>query len=90
VLHTSQTYVRHSQPAISPSVAAGLSAADPEDEEDEEEAEEEEEEHVEEPFTTPSQDSRVRRRAFSSHTSTHACGVTAVARARLQLLRLLT
>jgi hypothetical protein len=48
VLHTSQSYSRVSQPAISPNVAAGLAA--PADDE---------EEPAEEQFTTPSQDSKV-------------------------------
>eukprot|EP00775_Hariotina_reticulata_P002533 gene2533-2835_t len=47
VLHTSQSYSRVSQPAISPNVAAGLAA--PADDE---------EEPAEEQFTTPSQDSK--------------------------------
>lgn len=61
VLHTSQSYIRASQPAISPNVAAGLAAAEPEvQEEDELQADEEEEEQLgAQPFTTPSQNSKV-------------------------------
>ncbi|WIA15838.1 hypothetical protein OEZ85_012593 [Tetradesmus obliquus] len=60
VLHTSQSYIRASQPAISPNVAAGLAAAEPEvQEEDELQADEEEEEQLgAQPFTTPSQNSK--------------------------------
>jgi hypothetical protein len=59
VLHTSQSYIRASQPAISPNVAAGLSAAEPEQQEEEEELQEEEDPLCGQPFTTPSQNSKV-------------------------------
>jgi hypothetical protein len=60
VLHTSQSYIRASQPVISPNVAAGLAAAEPEQQEEEEELQEEEEDPLcGQPFTTPSQNSKV-------------------------------
>lgn len=60
VLHTSQSYIRASQPAISPNVAAGLSAAQPEQHEEEGELlQDDEEELGGPPLTTPSQNSKV-------------------------------
>jgi hypothetical protein len=63
-LHTSQTYTRHSQPAISPNVAAGLATAQEGGEQGGEQGgaaqQQQQQQQVEEPFTTPSQDSRVR------------------------------
>jgi hypothetical protein len=61
VLHTSQSYIRASQPAISPNVAAGLSVAEPEQQEEEElqQDDDEEEQLGAQPFTTPSQNSKV-------------------------------
>ncbi len=70
VLHMSQSYMRASQPAISPNTAAGLAAAHAAG--DDADCGAGAGGGVEAPFTTPSQDSRVRSRVVSCLVKQHA------------------
>ncbi|KAF8059373.1 PMA1 [Scenedesmus sp. PABB004] len=76
VLHTSQSYCRSSQPAISPNVAAGLAAAAPDADEDAGAAADDGDGGAgclqQQPFTTPSQDSREPPRPSASNVTCSA------------------